>query len=112
MQVHRTDYGFRYAAIRRPITNAAQTDYVRSTVFVAPGTVLIPPNNLYNVANVNVPMDDTNSVFYFIAWGTAPRHQTPKPGANSLAPVSARILTISTARCVTWTTGSGRIAKR
>ncbi|KNE24581.1 MULTISPECIES: Rieske 2Fe-2S domain-containing protein [Achromobacter] len=69
MQVHRTSYGFRYAAIRRPITNAAQTDYVRSTVFVAPGTVLIPPNNLYNVANVNVPMDDTNSVFYFIAWG-------------------------------------------
>ena len=69
MQVHRTDYGFRYAAIRRPITNAAQTDYVRSTVFVAPSTVLIPPNNLYNVANVNVPMDDTNSVFYFVAWG-------------------------------------------
>ncbi|KRC77858.1 Phthalate 4,5-dioxygenase oxygenase subunit [compost metagenome] len=69
MQVHRTPYGFRYAAIRRPITNAAQTDYVRSTVFVAPGTVLIPPNNLYNVANVNVPMDDTNTVFYFIAWG-------------------------------------------
>lgn len=69
LQVHRTPYGFRYAAIRRPITNAAQTDYVRSTVFVAPGSVLIPPNNLYNVANVNVPMDDTNSVFYFIAWG-------------------------------------------
>lgn len=69
MQVHRTLYGFRYAAIRRPIINAAQNEYVRSTVFVAPGTVLIPPNNLYNVANVNVPMDDTNTVFYFIAWG-------------------------------------------
>lgn len=69
MQVHRTAYGFRYAAIRRPITNAAQTDYVRSTVYVAPGTVLIPPNNLYNVANVNVPMDDTHTAFYFIAWG-------------------------------------------
>jgi phthalate 4,5-dioxygenase oxygenase subunit len=69
MQVHRTDYGFRYAAIRRPITNAAQTDYVRSTVFVAPTTVLIPPNNLYNVANVNVPMSDTSTAFYFIAWG-------------------------------------------
>ncbi|AOB32739.1 MarR family transcriptional regulator [Bordetella sp. H567] len=69
MQVHRTDYGFRYAAIRRPITNAAQTDYVRSTVFVAPVTVLVPPNNLYNVANVNVPMSDTATAFYFIAWG-------------------------------------------
>jgi phthalate 4,5-dioxygenase oxygenase subunit len=69
MQVERGSYGFRYAAIRRPIKNAAANDYVRSTVFVAPATALIPPNNLYNVANVNVPMDDTNTAFYFIAWG-------------------------------------------
>ena len=38
-------------------------------MFVAPATALIPPNNLYNVANVNMPMDDTNTAFYFIAWG-------------------------------------------
>jgi len=69
MQVQRTGYGFRYAALRRPIQNAATHDYVRSTVFVAPATALIPPNNLYNVANVNVPMDDTTTAFYFIAWG-------------------------------------------
>ncbi|HEY1429017.1 MAG TPA: hypothetical protein VGF18_05560, partial [Candidatus Tumulicola sp.] len=35
----------------------------------APATALIPPNNLYNVANINVPCDDTNTAFYFIAWG-------------------------------------------
>ena len=69
MQVERGSYGFRYAAIRRPIKNAATNDYVRSTVFVAPATALIPPNNLYNVANINVPMDDTTTAFYFIAWG-------------------------------------------
>lgn len=69
MQVQRTGYGFRYAAIRRPIFNAQTHDYVRTTVFVAPWTVLIPPNNLYNVANVNVPVDDTHTCFYFIAWG-------------------------------------------
>ncbi|MCZ8257748.1 MAG: Rieske 2Fe-2S domain-containing protein [Polaromonas sp.] len=69
MQVERGAYGFRYAAIRRPIKNAAANDYIRSTVFVAPATALIPPNNLYNVANINVPMDDTNTAFYFIAWG-------------------------------------------
>jgi phthalate 4,5-dioxygenase oxygenase subunit len=69
MQVERGSYGFRYAAIRRPIKNAAANDYVRSTVFVAPATALIPPNNLYNVANINVPMDDTTTAFYFIAWG-------------------------------------------
>jgi phthalate 4,5-dioxygenase oxygenase subunit len=69
MQVQRAGYGFRYAALRRPIQNASTHDYVRSTVFVAPATALIPPNNLYNVANINVPMDDTNTAFYFIAWG-------------------------------------------
>lgn len=69
MQVERTPYGFRYAAIRIPTYNADVNDYVRSTVFVAPATALIPPNNLYNVANINVPVDDENTVFYFIAWG-------------------------------------------
>ena len=76
LQVQRGGYGFRYAAIRRPIFNAQTHDYVRSTVFVAPWTVLIPPNNLYNVANVNVPADDTSTNFYFIAWGHAA--QTPE----------------------------------
>ncbi|WP_316156392.1 Rieske 2Fe-2S domain-containing protein [Cupriavidus sp. BIC8F] len=69
LQVQRGGYGFRYAAIRRPIQQAQTHDYVRSTVFVAPATALIPPNNLYNVANINVPMDDTSTAFYFIAWG-------------------------------------------
>ncbi len=76
MQVQRSGYGFRYAALRRPIHSAATHDYVRCTVFVAPATALIPPNNLYNVANINVPMDDTNTAFYFIAWGDPA--QTPE----------------------------------
>ena len=76
LQVQRTAYGFRYAAVRRPIQNAATHDYVRSTVFVAPATTLIPPNNRYNVANVNVPVDDTHTAFYFIAWGDPA--QTPE----------------------------------
>ena len=69
LQVERAGYGFRYAAIRRPISHAATHDYVRTTVFVAPSTALIPPNNRYNVANINVPVDDTHTAFYFIAWG-------------------------------------------
>jgi phthalate 4,5-dioxygenase oxygenase subunit len=79
MQVERGGYGFRYAAIRRPIKNAAANDYIRSTVFVAPSTALIPPNNLYNVANINIPMDDTNTAFYFIAWG----HPSQTPDTDS-----------------------------
>lgn len=79
LQVHRTGYGFRYAALRRPIRDAASHDYVRATVFVAPATALIPPNDRYNVANINVPQDDTHTVFYFIAWGhpsTTPETET------------------------------------
>ena len=69
IQVQITNYGMRYAAIRRPIVNASETDYVRITTFVAPFTALIPPNSSYNVASVIVPRDDTSCYFHFIAWG-------------------------------------------
>jgi phthalate 4,5-dioxygenase oxygenase subunit len=70
MQVERTSYGFRYAAIRRPIKDAQTHDYIRSTVFVAPASALIPPNDQYNVANMNVPVDDHHTAFHFMAWGS------------------------------------------
>ncbi len=69
IQVQLTSYGMRYAAVRRPVMNAATQDYVRITTFVAPYTALIPPNSSYNVASVIVPKDDTSCYFHFIAWG-------------------------------------------
>jgi phthalate 4,5-dioxygenase oxygenase subunit len=72
LQLQQTPFGFRYAAIRRPIMNSATHDYIRVSLFVAPFTVLIPPNNMYNLANVNVPCGDTATTFYFIAWSDAP----------------------------------------
>jgi phthalate 4,5-dioxygenase len=68
LQCENTSYGFRYAAIRRPIHNSDLNDYVRLTVYIAPFTSLIPPNNAYNVASVIVPEDDYNTLFHFIAW--------------------------------------------
>jgi len=68
IQVQLTNYGMRYAAIRRPIVNAIMYDYVRITTFVAPFTALIPPNSSYNVASVIVPRNDISSYFHFIAW--------------------------------------------
>jgi len=68
LQVQPTHYGFQYAAIRRPIRNSDTHDYVRVTHFVAPHHVLIPPNNVYNVSQMNVPMDDHNHVLYIMAW--------------------------------------------
>jgi phthalate 4,5-dioxygenase oxygenase subunit len=68
LQVQRTDFGFRYVAIRKPIRDDATHDYLRITLFVAPFTVLIPPNDSYNLSILNIPQDDTNTMFYFIAW--------------------------------------------
>ena len=69
LEVATASFGFRYAAIRRPIKNADVDQYLRITLFVAPFTVLIPPNASYYLANVNVPIDDTHTDFYFIAFG-------------------------------------------
>jgi phthalate 4,5-dioxygenase oxygenase subunit len=68
MKVHLTDFGFRYAAIRKPILNAETHDYVRTTLFVAPFTVIIPPNDQYKLAQMLVPIDDVSTMFYWIAW--------------------------------------------
>ncbi len=68
LQLQRTDFGFRYVAIRRPIADESTHDYLRITLFVAPFTVLIPPNDRYNLSILNIPQDDTNTMFYFIAW--------------------------------------------
>ena len=69
--VQRTPFGFRYTAIRRPIQNAQTHDYLRTTLYIAPYTVHIPSNNLYNIAILHIPMDDENTYFYFLAFGGA-----------------------------------------
>ena len=71
IQVQQTDWGFRYAAIRKPILNPDTHDYVRTTLFIAPFTVLIPPNDQYKLAQMLVPIDDANTMFYWVAWHEA-----------------------------------------
>ena len=80
LQFEPTDYGFRYAAIRKPIKNAESDQYVRTTLYIAPFTVLIPPNNQYNLAQMLVPIDDVNTMFYWIAW-----HPDPAKGISQEA---------------------------
>ena len=67
--VQRTSYGFRYSAIRRPLKESQTHDYVRTTLFVAPGLVHIPPNNLHRSCTVHVPRDDNSTIFYFVVFG-------------------------------------------
>jgi phthalate 4,5-dioxygenase len=68
IRFNKTDYGFRYAAIRTPLIDPDTNDYVRSTLFVAPFTVIIPPNDQYRLAQMLIPMDDENTMFYWIAF--------------------------------------------
>jgi phthalate 4,5-dioxygenase oxygenase subunit len=72
LQFEPTSYGFRYAAIRKPIRDPETHQYVRTTLFLAPFTVLIPPNDRYNLAQMLVPVDDVNTMFYWIAWHPDP----------------------------------------
>ena len=75
LEIEMTDYGFNYAALRKPITNEQNDVYIRTTVFIAPFTVLIPPNNQYKLAQMLFPIDDYNTMFYWIAW-----HPDPEKG--------------------------------
>ncbi len=68
LQLQATEFGFRYAAIRRPILDPEAQDYVRTSLFIAPFTVLIPPNDQYKLAQMLVPIDDLNAMFYWVAW--------------------------------------------
>ena len=68
LEVEQTGFGFHYAAIRRPVANPETHDYVRTTVFIAPFTVLIPPNDQYKLAQMLVPVDDVTCMFYWVAW--------------------------------------------
>jgi len=69
IQVERTGYGFKYAAVRQPITNAETHNYIRTTLFIAPFSVHIPPNDRFRIAIMHVPRDDTHTAFYFVAFG-------------------------------------------
>jgi phthalate 4,5-dioxygenase oxygenase subunit len=77
LQFEPTSYGFRYAAIRKPILNPETNQYIRTTFFIAPFTVLIPPNDQYRLAQMLVPVDDVNTMFYWIAW-----HPDPDKGIS------------------------------
>jgi len=68
LEIEMTNYGFHYAALRKPIKDEVENVYVRTTVFIAPFTVLIPPNNQYKLAQILFPIDDYNTMFYWVAW--------------------------------------------
>jgi phthalate 4,5-dioxygenase oxygenase subunit len=67
LEAEDTDYGFRYAAIRKPNADPDGSRYVRVTNYVLPTTALIPrpldPDQHTHV-QIFVPVDDENTMFY------------------------------------------------
>jgi phthalate 4,5-dioxygenase oxygenase subunit len=90
LQFEADDYGFRYAAIRKPIRNPRTHQYVRTTLFLAPFTVLIPPNDQYNLAQMLVPIDDVNTMFYWSPGIPIPRKGISQQAWRSSARPSGR----------------------
>jgi phthalate 4,5-dioxygenase len=64
-EIENTDYGFRYAAIRKPIADADKNTYVRVTLFVAPFYGLFPGQEGWGSVQAFVPIDDTHTMLYF-----------------------------------------------
>jgi len=64
-EIENTDYGFRYAAIRKPIADADKNSYVRVTLFVAPFYGLFPGQEGWGSVQAFVPIDDTHTMLYF-----------------------------------------------
>jgi len=68
LDVEAMPYGFRYAAIRKPVLDADRNKYVRVTLFVAPNSSMIPAAKGWGSMQFFVPTDDHHTMFYYIVW--------------------------------------------
>ncbi|MFN0069881.1 MAG: Rieske 2Fe-2S domain-containing protein [Chloroflexota bacterium] len=68
METQDTAYGFRYAAIRKPLRDADKNKYIRVSLFAAPFYGLFPTPDGYGAMQAFVPIDDESSFFYFFQY--------------------------------------------
>lgn len=66
LEAQNTAYGFRYAAIRKPLAEPDKYKYVRTTLFVAPFFAFFPAPPGWGHMQAFVPIDDTHTMFYFL----------------------------------------------
>jgi phthalate 4,5-dioxygenase len=65
MEVQDTAYGFRYAAIRKPIVDPEKQQYVRISHFIAPIYAMFPPPQNWVWTQAFTPVDDEHTIFWF-----------------------------------------------
>jgi phthalate 4,5-dioxygenase oxygenase subunit len=66
LKVETTDYGFRYAAIRKPMIREDELKNVRVSHFFAPGYVVIPGPEGWAQLLMHVPIDDDSTMFWHV----------------------------------------------
>lgn len=66
LSVDNTDYGFRYAAIRRPVVDPETRAYIRISHFIMPIFGTFPAPVGWGHMQMTVPVDDENCIFYFV----------------------------------------------
>jgi phthalate 4,5-dioxygenase oxygenase subunit len=66
LQVENTPYGFRYAAIRKPMIQEDRLHNVRVSFFVAPVFVVIPGPEGWAQLLCHVPIDDEHTMFWHV----------------------------------------------
>jgi phthalate 4,5-dioxygenase len=66
IEVQNTSYGFRYAAIRKPLIDADKQSYIRVTLFAAPYISMFPGAKGWINAQIFFPIDDTHTMFHYI----------------------------------------------
>ncbi len=68
LEVETQPYGFRYAALRRPMVNPQENVYVRVTLYVAPIFAIFPAPKGWASMQMFVPIDDEHTMFYYVLW--------------------------------------------
>ena len=68
LEVEPQPYGFRYAALRRPLKDPDVNTYVRITLFVAPVYAIFPAPKGWASMQMFVPIDDERTMFYYVLW--------------------------------------------
>jgi phthalate 4,5-dioxygenase oxygenase subunit len=88
LEAEDTPYGFRYAAIRRPVERPEEQQYVRVTLFVLPSmSYIVPPlePNLPAHTQVFVPIDNENTYLFDVFYsqnGTPVDEEKLRSGLN------------------------------
>lgn len=71
-EIRDTPCGFVYGAIRDPVADADQVNYVRTTNFISPFHCLVPPRG-YGHMHIFVPIDDEHTWDYSIYFSSTRR---------------------------------------